>query len=187
MVDDSEKIWIEFLKKHWQMFVVWVVAAILAFIGVIYVYLWHVAESQASGMVPETLGLWAMGHVITFLLYLILWEILIIGIPVIVFVAIIYFLWWKKLPDKEMKKYKDGKLFGKRSSAREGGEGISFLICIAFIIKIYLDGNWSEPFANWTFDYLVYSCLTALFWVAVVIGIPILIGGTLWMRHEMKK
>ena len=53
--------------------------------------------------------------------------------------------------------------------------------------KVYLDGNWNMSFENWTFDYLVYSWLTALMWVLIIIGIPILIGVIWWLNKEMKK
>ena len=124
---------------------------------------------------------------IHFILYLIFWEILIIGIPVLIAVLAIIFLWWKKLPDDEREEYKRGHLFGKRTRKNDGSEGLSFIVFIAFIIKIYLDGNWNKPFAEWTFDYLVYSCITAFIVVLIIIGIPMLIGGTWWIRHEMKK
>jgi len=187
MVEKDDKIWKKFLRNHWNMLIFFIVGAIIAAIGAIYVYLRFVGEAQLINLVPETLGLWAMGHLITFLLHLIFWEFIFIGIPVIIAAALVYMLWWKKLPDEERKEYRRGNLFGKRSRRTEGGEGISFLISIAFVIKIYLDGNWNVPFANWTFDYLVYSCLWAFIWVLIIIGIPLLIGGLLWIRHEMKK
>ena len=185
--ENGEKIWKKFLRKHWKMLILFVVGAISASIGAILVFLWFVGDAQLTGLVPTTLGLWTMGYFVTFLLHLILWEILLIGIPVILAIVAIIFLWWKKLPDDEKKEYRREHLFGKRSRRTEGGEGISFLIFIVFIIKIYLDGNWNVAFATWTFDYLVYSCLWALIWVLIIFGIPIAIGGTWWIRHEMKK
>jgi hypothetical protein len=56
-----------------------------------------------------------------------------------------------------------------------------------FAIKIWLDGNWGVPIATWEFDYLVYSCIWALIWVAAIVGIPMLLGATWWIRHEMNK
>jgi hypothetical protein len=185
--ENSEKIWKKFLRKHWKMLVLFIVGAILASIGVILVFLWFVGDAQLTGLVPATLDQWAMGHLVTFMLYLILWEVLLIGIPVVIAIVGIIFIWWKKLPDDEKEEYRRRHLFGKRSRRTEGGEGISFLIFIAFIIKIYLDGNWNVAFATWTFDYLVYSCLWALIWVLIIFGIPIAIGGTWWIHHEMKK
>ena len=187
MVENSEKIWIKFLRKHWTMFALWVIAAILAIVGAIYVFLWFVGDAQLTGLVPETLNLWTMGHLVTFILHMLFWEVILIGIPVIIFIAAIYFLWWKTLPDTERKEYRQKHLFGKRSRRSDGGGGISLLINIFFIIKVYLDGNWDVPFANWKFDYLVYSYLWAIIWILVIFGIPIAIGATWWIRHEIKK
>ena len=185
-LENGEKIWKKFLRKHWNIVVLFVVGAILVSIGAIFVYLWVVGDAQLTGLIPATLGLWAMGHIVTFLLHLIFWEAILIGIPVIL-AAVVGWLWWKKLPDDEKEEYKGGHLFGKRSRRTEGGEGISFLVFIAFIIKIFLDGNWNVAFATWTFDYFVYSCIWAFIWVLIIFGIPIAIGGTWWLRHEMKK
>jgi len=187
MVENGEKIWIKFLRKHWQMFMLWIVIAILAVIGAVYVFLWFVGEAQAAGLVPEFLELWAMSHVISFLLNVIFWEIIYVVIPIIIVVVAIWQLWWKKLPSEERAEYKRGHLFGKRSRRRDGGGAISFFINIVFIIKVYLDNNWEEPFANWRFDYLVDSYLWAIVIVLIIIGIPIAIGATWWIRHEMKK
>ena len=185
--ENGNKIWKKFLRNHWKMLILFVVGAISASIGAILVFLWLVGDAQLTGLVPATLNLWAMGHFVTFLLHLILWEILLIGVPVGLAIVAIIFLWWKKLPEDEKEEYKRGHLFGKRSHRTEGGEGISFLVFIAFIIKVYLDGNWDVPFATWTFDYLVHSCLWALIWVLIIFGIPIGLGATWWIRHEMKK
>ena len=183
----GEKIWKKFLRKHWKMLIAFLIGAIIAAIGAIYVYLWFVDNAQVTKLVPETLGLWSMGHFVTFIVRLIIWEVLFIGIPVLIAVALIFLLWWKKFPDEERKEYKRGHLFGKHSRTTQGGEGISFFVFIVFCIKVFLDGNWGVPFATWTFDYLVYSCLWAFIWVLIIIGIPILIGGTWWIHLEMKK
>jgi hypothetical protein len=187
MKEHLDKVWKKFLSKHWQMFVVWIVAAILAIIGAIYVFLWHVGEAQLTGLVPVLLGSWSMGHIITFLLHLIFWEAIFIGIPVLIAILAVYLLWWKKLPDKERKEYRKGHLFGKRSKGTDAGGGISFLIFIAFCILVYLDGNWGVAISTWEFDYLVYTCIWAFIWVAIIIGIPVLIGGSAWLYHQMKK
>jgi hypothetical protein len=183
----SEKIWKTFVRKHWNMLAVFIVATIVAIIGAILVFLWFVADAQITNLVPQTLNLWTMGYLVTFLLHVLFWEIILIGIPVIAFVAAIYFLWWKKLPAEERHEYRRGHLFGKKSRSRESGGTITFLVNIGFIIKIYLDGNWNVPFATWTFNYLVYSYLVVIIWIAVIFGIPMTIGAILWLHREMKK
>ena len=187
IAENDEKIWKKFLRKHWQMCVLFIVVAISAAVGAILVFLQIVGDAQLSGLVPATLDLWSMGYIVTFLLHLIFWEFIFIGIPVIIAAAVIYFLWWKQLPDKERKEYRDGHLFGKRSRGTDASGGISFLVFIVFCIKVYLDGNWGVAIATWEFDYLVYSYLWALIWILIIFGIPMALGGIWWIRHEMKK
>lgn len=185
--ENDEKIWKKFLRKQWKALVLFVVGAILAVIGAFLVFLWYVGEAQLTGLVPKTLDLWTMRHLVTFVLHVIFWEVLCIGIPLIIAAGAVWWFWWKKIPDDEKEEYRHGHLFDNRSHRTEGGQGISFLVFIAFIIKIYLDGNWNVPFATWTFDYLVYSCITVLIWILIIFGIPIAIGATWWIHHEMKK
>ena len=186
MEEHLDKVWKKFLSKHWQMFVAWIIVAILLVIGAIYVFLWFVGDAQPA-LVPVLLGSWSMGHIITFLSHLIFWEAILIGIPVLIVIVAIYAGWWKKLPDVERKEYKKGKLFGKRSKRTDAGGGISFLIFIVFCILVYLDGKWGVAISTWELNYLVYTCLWALFWIAIIIGIPAIIGGIWWIHHEMKK
>ncbi|UCG45573.1 MAG: hypothetical protein JSV58_01970 [Candidatus Bathyarchaeota archaeon] len=181
--EDNSKIWTGFMKKHWNMVALAVIAGALAVVGAILVYLWFVGDAQSTGLVPTTLNFWTMGHIVTFLLHLIFWELLFIGVPVVL-AAIAGWLWWRRLPEAD----KACMRMGTRSKATsEGGGGISLLVTIAFCFKIFLDGNWDVPISTWTFDYLVYSCLTALLWVSIIFGIPIGLGIIWWIHHEMTK
>jgi hypothetical protein len=176
--------WKKFLRKHWSMAALFVAAVILASVGAVYVFLWFVGDAQSTGMVPATLGLWTMGNLVTFILYAIFWELLLIGVPVAL-AAVAGWLWWRGLPSDEKKGYH---FFGKRSRATSGGGGgVSLLFFVAFCIKVFIDGNWNVAFATWTFDYVVYSMLWILIWSLVILGIPITIGVIWWIHHEMKK
>lgn len=183
----ENKIWKKFLSKHWKEFSIFSIIGAIAFIAAIYIFLWFVGEAQSTNIVPEALGQWSMGYFITFLLHLIFWEFVYIGIPILAIVVAIYLLWWKRIPELERKEYRSKNLFGKNSKRSDAGGGVSFLIFVFFAIKIYMDNNWGKPFGTWEFDYLVISCLTAFVWVAIVFGIPLLIGGIWWMRREIKK
>ena len=188
MIEESNNsVWKTFLQNHWQMLALFIVIGIAAVIGAIYVFLWFVGEAQATAMVPTTLGLWTMGNLITFILHLLAREILFIGVPVLVIIALIYFGWWKRLPIEERNTYKKGHLFGKKSHSRDGGGAISFMINIFVIFKVYLDGNWDLAFGEWTVDYLVNSYLTALLWVAIIFGIPIILGVIYWIHRKITK
>jgi hypothetical protein len=187
-LNNDDKVWKQFLKKHFGMFIIFIISGIIAFVSAVYVFLWFVSEAQLTNLVPEILGDWTIGYCITFILHLIFWELIYVGIPVIIFIAAVYFLWWKRLPDDESKEYKDGNLFsGDKNRRRDAGGMITFLINIFFLIKIYLDDNWNLVFKDWKFDYLVSSYIWALIWVLVIFGIPILLGGSWWIIHQMRK
>ena len=181
--ENGSEIWKKFLRKHWNMLALFVVAVILALVGAVYVFLWYVGNAQSTGMVPRILGLWTMENLVTFILYAIFWELLLIGIPAIIG-AIIGWLWWRRLPLEERKEYH---FFGRRSRATGGGGGISLLFFVAFCVKVFVDGKWNVAIATWTFDYVVYSMLWILIWILVIFGIPATIGAVWWIRHEMKK
>lgn len=175
--------WRKFLKRHWNMFIYWIIAAIFAVIGAILVYLWFVGDAQSTSMVPMVLGQWTMSHLITFILHLIMWEVLIIGIPVAV-AAIIGWLWWKRIPDEERIEYT---FFGKGSRREQGGSGISVLFFVAFCLKVYVDGNWNVAISTFTLDYVVNSMITILVWAAIIFGIPAIIIGLIMLSREIKK
>ncbi len=163
----ESKVWKRFLSKHWRMTIAWVLGGILAALGAVLVYLWFVGQALSTGLVPATLGLWTVGHLFTFILNLIFWELALIGIPAVA-AAIAAYSFWKRLPSDEREEYRRASLFKTRSRRTDKGNGFSSLITIAFLVKIYLDGNWNTPFATWTFDYLVYSFVVALVALAAI-------------------
>ena len=174
--------WRRFMRKHWKAVGIFVVAAALALAGAVYVFLWFVKNAQSIVLVPGTLGQWTMANLVTFILNAIFWELLLVGIPVVVGVAVGW-LWWRRLPGEERRGYRS---FRRRSRATGGG-GLSLLFFIAFCIKVYLDGNWNVAIATYTLDYVVGSMVLILEWVLIIFGIPIAIGIIWWIRHEAKK
>jgi len=174
--------WKIFLRRHRSVFVLFVLGAILAAVGSIVVFLWFVGHAQSTGLVPSVLGLWALGDVVSFLLNLIFWEALLVGIPVLI-AAIAGWLWWRRLPREERMEYR---FFGPRSRSSDGGSAFSLLVFIVFCIKVFIDGNWNVAIATWTFDYLVYSVVTALVWILAIFSIPIALGVIWWVSQRRR-
>ena len=180
-VEENGSGWKKFLAKHWNILAIFVAAGVLASAGAVYVYLWFVGDAQSTGLVPATLGLWSMGHLVSFILHAVFWVLLFIGIPAVIG-AVAGCQWWKRLPDEEKKEYH----FGKRSRTARGGGGVSVFFFVAFAIKVYVDGNWNVPIATWTLNYVVYSMLTILAWVLVIAGIPATVALIWWLHREIK-
>jgi hypothetical protein len=173
----------KFIRKHWKIVAVALAAGILAIVAAVYVFLWFVANAQSTGLVPATLGLWSMGNLVSFILHAIFWELVLIGIPVVIG-AILGWQWWKRLPDEEKKGYH---FFGKRSRSRRAGGVVSPLLFIVFALKVYVDGNWNVAISSWTLDYVVGSMVTILVWIAVIFAIPATIGLIWWLSQGMNK
>lgn len=170
------------MRRHWGAVGIFVAAGALGFAGAIFVFLWFVGNAQSSGMVPSLLGFWTMANLVTFILYAIFWELLLIGVPAAI-AAIIAWQWWKRLPYEE----KVGYHFGGRSRSTGGGGGVSLLFFIAFCVKVYLDGFWNVPISTFSLDYVVGSMITILEWGLIIFGIPIAIGLAWWISSQMRK
>jgi hypothetical protein len=166
-----------FLLKHWKMTLVVAVCIVAVAVVALLVFLWVVNE--AAAVMPASLGEWTVGYLITFILHLIFWELLLVvswGIPL---AAILYWQ-FSKLPDAELWKPKGGR--------RESGDAFGFLVGVAWLIMIWIDGRWDQTFQVWTFTEWIYSWLTALGWVLLIFGIPAVVILVLWLvSREMKK
>lgn len=180
-MSDQESNWKVFFRKHWGAVVIFGLAAFLVSAGSVYVFWWFVGNAQSSGLVPSSLGLWTLANLLSFILNLIFWEALLIGIPVVVG-GVFGWMWWRRLPLAERLGYNF-----KRSRTSRGSGGGGLLFFIAFCIKVYLDGNANVPLATFTLNYVVSSMILILAIAAAIVGIPGVIFAVWWMNREIKK
>jgi hypothetical protein len=181
--ENTPKSWKEFLRKHWQMAVLFIITAASAAIGAVYVFLWFAGNAQSSGLVPTTLSQWTMAHMFTFVLNMVFWEFVLIGIPVII-ASLAGWLWWRRLSYDERREYH---LFDPPSrKPSNGGGAASLLFWIAFSIRVYMDGNWNVAIATWTLDYLIYTSVWTVIWMLIIFGIPATIIGIIWLVTHQK-
>lgn len=173
-LDEEKK---KFLLKHWKMAIVMAVNFVGAAIIALFVFLWVVGEAIAVGPYPAGLGEWTIGLIVSFVLNVIFWELLLVVSWLIpVFAA--YYWWFNKQPDADI--WKPGR------GRREGGDAFGFLIGIAWLIMIWIDGRWTQELQTWTFIEWIYSWLTALGWVLIIFGIPAVIIFILWFGYRKK-
>jgi len=168
-----------FLKRHWKMTIVFAAVFVAAVVGAVLVFLWFIDTAQATGLLPSILGEFTVGYLVTFFLHVIFWELLLVASWVFVIILVIYFKWYMKLPEEErMEKRKRG--------TREEGDAIGFFIAIAWLIIIWIDGRWDLAFNSWTLNDWVFSWLWAVFWVMLIIGIPVMLYFLYWIRTEVQ-
>ena len=156
----------KFITRHSGMTLLMILVTAVAVITAIFVYLGVVGDTQATGLVPSMLGQWTVGYLVIFILNLILWELVYVGSWLIPVVLIIYFLWYKKLPDKERKEYEGG-----RRRKTEEGSGFSCFVGLIWLVLVWIGDKWNIAFQEWTFNDWVYSWLAACLWGLLVVCI----------------
>lgn len=161
--------WKRFVRRHWRFTSLAAIGIAAIVIAALLVFLWVVANTQATGLVPTGLGAWTAGNVVTFILNVILWEILLVATWVAAAGAAAYLLWYKKLPADERKEYEGGSRRG-RSAGRNGG--FSFFIALVWLVLVWIEGRWNLAFQDWTFNDFVYSWVEAGLVALVIVGVP---------------
>lgn len=172
----SGETWKKFVRRHGKMTALIVGGVVAACVASLIVFLWVVGDAQETDLVPDVLGEWTVGFVFTFLLQLLLWELVLVASWVIPLAIIIYAVWYRKLPAEERMEYEGGP---KRGRSAGEDSGISFFIGLVWLAIVWLDGNWNRAFEDWGFTDWVYSWLAACLVVLVIVGIPA-IGWLVW-------
>lgn len=186
----EDGIWKKFLRKRWKMSILIVIGIVVAAIGAFLVFLRFADDAQATTLAPATLGNWSVGTAVAFMLRLIFWEFIIIGIPVIAVAIVIYSQWWLFLPEEEREEYKgEPKKRGLRTgtTAGSGGGFFSFLTWIAWLVIVYTQGKWDLELQLWTFNDLISTWIWALIGILIICGFPMALFVIYWLRRELKE
>ena len=180
--------WKKFVKKHRNVFIAFIVAAIIAGIASYLVLHWHIQTSPLGGKGTWTFNQWSLENFVGFGMLLMVWELLFVGIPAIVFFGVFGYLWWRNLSSetKDELKAESKKKKWQTSNTTRGGGG-SFFLFIMFVIVVAIDGNWSTGFVDLPYSYFVYMWFWGFLLASMIIGIPAIIGGTVWYLTKKSK
>jgi hypothetical protein len=187
-MSELDERWKKFLKKHWEVVLAIGIGIIGAIIGGILVFLWRVGAAPAALGVPANIGDWTIGYTVTFILNVIWYEFLLVGLPVIAAIIVIVFVWWNQLPEEEKEELKEEPKKSRPRRAMTGASGggiFGLLYQLTWLIVIWSRGYWNTAFSAWGFSAFVNTMLWALIWDLIIFGIPIAIIVILWVRHEV--
>ncbi|MFX0074414.1 MAG: hypothetical protein ACFE96_03155 [Candidatus Hermodarchaeota archaeon] len=186
--------WEFLLKKHWYRLIPFVLVIIAAFISGIYVFFWHNEIGFGMGSFwSYTFNDWSMSLILGYILMLALREFLLVGLPTLAVLGIIFSILWFSLSLEKREELKamhkqheaDEKKRGKK--VKGGASGCTFLITVVFLIIIAVNGHWDTPFAYLDLQYFVVTYLWAIVWIAVIFGIPALLGGTIYLVYKLRR
>ncbi len=181
----EEAFWKGMIKKHWVGFLILLLVCVGFFIWFFTILLTYIANSDIGGNGLWTLDYFSVGTSILWLLSLIGWELLLGFLPFGgIFCLILAIYWFVILPeeDKEAIKARESK-DKKKKRTKEGG-GVSFLFTIAFLIVVFIDGQWLTPFGSLTYSYLIQAYLIGFIWVCIIASIPAVILFLYWVTKE---
>ena len=191
----DEAFWKKKIKEHRNSFVILIVAAICAFVGVLIVLFWFIAASPLGGYGTWYFNDWSLEAVVLFMVWLCLSELLFVGIPAILVFGVGGYIWWKRLPTEERQEFKDRE---KKKTHRKrnygGGGGFSFFVFIAFCIYVAVDGYYATAFGSYPaylggYSYFVYAWFLTIMWIFIVLGIPaaiiiLIVYLTVWRKKS---
>ncbi len=194
----DEWFWKRLIRKHWVITIICGAAVVGALIVGILVTLLYIPASEVGGNGAWTFDEFSMGTAILWVLLLILWEFLLVVLPVVAFFAILFaLLWFKILPadekediKKRLKKEEMEREKWKRLKNRKyegGGGGLSFFLFIGVCIYVAIDGNWLTPFGSLSYSYFIIAYLTVGVWFLIIFGIPLAIIAILWLLSKFDK
>ena len=81
----EETYWKEFAKKYWKLIAVAVVVCVILFIVAIVVMIVYINTSDIGGQGTWTFDQWTLNNVVGFIIQIVLWELLLVGLPAGVF------------------------------------------------------------------------------------------------------
>jgi hypothetical protein len=159
--------WKKFLRRHGGMTLFFIAGiALIAIVGLL-VFLKVLADAQLLGLVPALLGEWSVAYAVTFCLTVIFWELVFVASWAVPIIVIIYFQWYKKLPEEELMEYEG---LGKRAKTT-GEDGFSFFVGLIWLGIVWFTGRWTLAFQSWTLNDWVITWLWACVPVLVLAGI----------------
>lgn len=170
----KETYWKEFAKKNWKLIAVAFVACVILFIVALLVLILYINTSPIGGMGTWTLNDWTLNYIVGFMIQIILWELLFVGLPAGIFFGVGGYLWWSRLSEEDKQEYKAREKKNKHRKRNAGGSGGgSFFMFIAYCIYIATQGKYDTPFGNESYSYWVFAGFYTFMWLLIIFGIPI--------------
>jgi hypothetical protein len=175
--------WKGMIKKYWYALIIYGIAVVGFIVGALLVLMHYMAAPDIAGGGTWTFGEFSVGSVILWIIFLFLWELLLVILPVLAYVGIVTALFWFViLSDEDKTAMKERERREKhKKRARGGGGAANFIFFLAFLCVVTIDGNLWTAFGTISYTYYIYAYLVGIMWTCIVLGIPALIIGIVYI------
>ena len=183
----EDTFWKGIIRKYWVAFLILALVVVGFFIVFFIIILAYVENSAIGGFGTWTLAEFSVGTGILWLLVLFGWELLLGVLPFGGLCLLILGIYWAVILSEEDKaeiKARDRK---KKKYRKTEGGGVTFLFTIAFLIVVFVEGQWLTPIGTLPYIYWIQAYLTGFIYVCLIFGIPILILFILYLVYKGKK
>ena len=176
------------LKKYWKVLVLIVIGIVIAVIAAIFTLFFIIYNLEIGNFGLADLGLFSVGDLLLWCLWVLVMELLIVLLPTCVYVGLILWIWWRKLPQEEKDEIKRREKKNRKKMQKYGGGAgaFGFFIFIAYLIILHLDGNVFAAFNSLPYVYWIETWFWASLWVFIIIAIPLIFVGLYYLRKKLK-
>lgn len=181
--------WKGMMKKYWYALIIYGIALAGFIAGVILVLIKYTGAPDIAGGGAWTLAEFSLGTALLWIIFLILWEMLIVLLPTIAYVGIVTGLFWFVIiseEDKSAIKERERREKHKRRT-RGGGGAANFIFFLAFLCVVAIEGHLGTTFGSISYTYYIFAYLRGIMWTFIVLGIPALIVGIVYLVMKGKK
>jgi len=180
----NERFWKDMIKKYWKELLLCVIVVVVLSIIAIFVGISHIQASPFGDQGEATFDEWRLDWIVGFVVVLILWELLFVGVPALIIFGIGGYLWWQKATEEEKTNLKKEE---KRKHKAEGAGGIGCFTFIAYCIYMGIFGYYYTPFGSYPYSFWLLHYFYTIGWLLIIFGIPMAIGGLLYLRYWLNK
>jgi len=183
----EDTFWKGIIRKYWVAFLILALVVVGFFIVFFIIILAYVENSAIGGLGTWFLTDFSIGTGILWLLVLFGWELLLGVLPFGGLCLLILGIYWAVILSEEDKAAIKARDHKKKKYRKTEGGGFTFLITIAFLIVVFVDGQWLTPIGTLRYSYWIEAYLTGFIYVCLIFGIPILILFILYLVYKGKK
>ena len=180
------------VKQHWIFAAIVVGTCITAFVMSFYLVRSIIVDNLLVNWGIANLGDLSVGRSFYGVLWIFLWEFVLIVLPTLILLGAVCGVYWLKVvPEEERTELKERMKSKEKKEKREWKERhgehageFSGVVGLGMLIKIAVDGFWLAPFSTVEINYFLEAWLTVIGWLALIFGVPALIFGIFIMLYK---